>query len=149
MLMTDIGFESHLLVRSFWAFVTILVTGIIMFSMHRITHYQRQLMKGNDVFNSERLMKFHLFNFIVVSVLEIVAVGLEGAVSKDEYKDAIQQKQDDPDYDIPVKYKRIDDAKIINDICLTLIWIIIVITMFVMYLRYSAPITINESNFIK
>ena len=44
-------------------------------------------MKGNDVFNSERLMKFHLFNFIVVSVLEIVAVGLEGAVSQDEYKD--------------------------------------------------------------
>ena len=106
-------------------------------------------MKGNDVFNSERLMKFHLFNFIVVSVLEIVAVGLEGAVSQDEYKDAIAQKADDPDYDIPVKYMRIDDAKKINDICLTLIWFMIVITMFVMYLRYSAPITINESNFIK
>ena len=43
----------------------------------------------------------------------------------------------------------IDTAKLIIDTCIHLVWFMIVITMFIMYVRYSAPITHNESNLIK
>ena len=67
--------KSFIPIRTFWTVSTILVTCILVFSMLRIRRLKKILL-GSEVFQSEKLMRVHLFGFIIVSLLSIVGVSL-------------------------------------------------------------------------
>ena len=130
--------KSFTPIRTFWTVSTILVTCILVFSMLRIRRLKKILL-GSEVFQSEKLMRVHLFGFIIVSLLSIVGVSLAIKMVSDQ-KHGNEQTE---------KFTHIDITKIVIDTCTNFVWFLIVITMFLMYLRYSAPITRNQSNFIR
>ena len=130
--------KSFIPIRTFWTVSTILVTCILVFSMLRIRRLKKILL-GSEVFQSEKLMRVHLFGFIIVSLLSIVGVSLAIKMVSDQ-KHGNEQTE---------KFTHIDITKIVIDTCTNFVWFLIVITMFLMYLRYSAPITRNQSNFIR